>query len=220
MRLTVFNGSPRGRKSNTRILLDHFAAGFSAAGGGEMEVHYLKLTSQAEAQRLAFAKAEAVLFAFPLYVHAMPGQVKAFVEGLAPRDPEAQVPFASIVQQGFPETHQSAWLLPWLQRLPRRLGCAPAGIAVKGGVEGIRIMPPFMTRKLFRAFEDLGRGFAQKGRLDEASCRRLAEPARLSPLRRLSFRVTKLMGLTDYYWNKNLKEHGAFARRDDRPYQP
>lgn len=220
MRLTVFNGSPRGRKSNTRLLMERFAAGFADAGGGEVEVHYLKLTSQAEAQRRAFASAEAVLLAFPLYVHAMPGQVKAFVEGLAPRDPMARVPFASIVQQGFPESHQSDWLVPWLTRLPWRLGCAPAGVAVKGGVEGIQIMPPLMTRKLYAAFEDLGRGFARQGRLEEAQCRALADPARLSTARRLVFRGMTLTGLTNFYWNKRLKEHGAFARRDDRPYQP
>lgn len=220
MRLTVFNGSPRGRKSNTRLLLERFTTGYLAAGGCTVEVHYLKLTSQAEAQRRAFAEAEAVILAFPLYVHAMPGQVKAFVEGLVPRDQAQAVPFASIVQQGFPETHQSAWLLPWLARLPRRLGCTPAGIFVKGGVEGIQIMPPLMTRRLYGAFEKLGRGFARQGRLDESLCRSLAEPVRLSPARLLLLRGLKLTGVSNFYWNSNLKKHGAMSRRDDRPYAP
>jgi hypothetical protein len=130
------------------------------------------------------------------------------------------VPFATIVQQGFPESHQSAWLVPWLERLPRRLGCSPAGILVKGGVEGIQVMPPLMTRKLFAAFEDLGRDFARQGGLDDARCRRLAEPVRLSGPKRLLYRGMKRAGITDMYWNSNLKKYGAMARRDDKPYAP
>jgi hypothetical protein len=36
-RITVFNGSPRGRRGNTRILLSEFIRGF----WGEYEMHYL-----------------------------------------------------------------------------------------------------------------------------------------------------------------------------------
>ena len=41
MRLTVFNGSPRGKESTSRFLLDHFLEGFAAAGGNTSEVLYL-----------------------------------------------------------------------------------------------------------------------------------------------------------------------------------
>ena len=33
MKLAVFNGSPRGKNSNTRILLEHFQNGFENNGG-------------------------------------------------------------------------------------------------------------------------------------------------------------------------------------------
>ncbi len=40
-RLTVFNGSPRGRKGNTPILLEHFLKGFTAGGERSYELYHL-----------------------------------------------------------------------------------------------------------------------------------------------------------------------------------
>jgi len=47
MKLTVFNGSPRGKGSSTRVLLEHFLHGFMTAGGNTNVEKYLeKLASR------------------------------------------------------------------------------------------------------------------------------------------------------------------------------
>ncbi len=221
MKITVFNGSPRGAKSNTKILLEHLLQGYRSETDAdvEIEVHFLNRRKQRAAQREAFARADLVVLAFPLYVHAMPGIVKELLEVLEPRDPAEGVSMACFVQQGFPETHQSAWLTPYLERLPARLGCRSAGIAVKGGVEGIQIKPAWMTRKLYRAFHDLGGDLARRGRFDAGRLEELAQPVHLGAARRLLFRAMSLTGLTNFYWDKNLKDNGAYDQRHARPYE-
>ena len=47
MKLTVFNGSPRGKKSNTTILLEHFLKGF-------METDVIATTSAASAAKIVY----------------------------------------------------------------------------------------------------------------------------------------------------------------------
>ena len=85
MRLTFINGSPRGSKSNTGRLMEHFIKGFLETESNTCEIEYLtknrrNLTDLAE----KFAAAENVIIGFPLYVDAMPGSVKEFFEILEP----------------------------------------------------------------------------------------------------------------------------------------
>ena len=76
--LTIFNGSPRGSKGNTPLMLEQVAKGFNANGKNTTEVHHLVRRNELDQQVNAFTNAEAVLFGFPLYTDAMPGLVEAF----------------------------------------------------------------------------------------------------------------------------------------------
>ena len=78
MQLTVFNGSPRGRKSNSKIILDQFLSGFETTPGNSYELHYLNRLKETEHFVQAFAEADTVLLTHPLYTDAMPAIVKAF----------------------------------------------------------------------------------------------------------------------------------------------
>lgn len=222
MRLLIVNGSPRGTGSNTRILMDHFTSGFTRTPGNEVEVRHLQRPDDRAAARESFAAVDAVILAFPLYTDAMPGIVKAFIEDLADRAGRADNPVLGfVIQSGFPETNHSRLVERYCRRLADRLGSRCAGAAIKGGVEGIQIMPPWMTRKLFTAFRDLGRGFAVTGTFDEGICRALAGRSDHYPAWKLAgFKVWKKLGLTNFYWNGQLKKNGAWERRFDRPYEP
>ncbi len=140
--LTIFNGSPRGSKGNTPLMLEQVAKGFNADGKNTTEVHHLVRRNELDQQVNAFTNAEAVLFGFPLYTDAMPGLVKAFFEALAPlRKRTGNPPIGFLVQSGFPESAHSRHLERYLEKLAARLDSPYMGTIIKGGCEGVHMMP-------------------------------------------------------------------------------
>jgi len=84
MRLSIINGSPRGRSGNTQKLLEHFIKGFLETEGNSVEVlHSIKDRPDFTPEKELFLNAERLLIAFPLYVDAMPGTVKELFESFA-----------------------------------------------------------------------------------------------------------------------------------------
>lgn len=214
MKLTVFNGSPRGKGSNTKILLEHFINGFMTTDGNTYELAYLNRVKDSDNSIKLFRDAEQVLLAFPLYTDAMPAIVKTFIESLEPLcGKEGNPDIGFIVQSGFPEAIHSRYVERYLEKLAVRLRCRYKGTVVRGGVEGIRALPAKMTRKLFKSFYELGKSFGETGEFDEQIVRRFAQPERLT---KFQFWVFKLLGHN--YWNSMLKKNNAFEKRFDKPY--
>jgi len=215
MKLTVFNGSPRGKGSNTKILLEHFINGFMTTDGNTYELAYLIRVKDSDNFIKLFQEAEQVLLAFPLYTHAMPAIVKTFIESLEPlcgREGNPDIGF--IVQGGLPEAIHSRYVERYLEKLAVRLGCRYKGTVIRGGVEGIRFLPAWMTRKLFKSFYELGKTFGERGEFDKQIVLKLAQPERLT---KFQFRVLKLVG-ERFYWDKMLKKNNAFEKRFAKPY--
>jgi NAD(P)H-dependent FMN reductase len=219
MRLTVFNGSPRGEKSNTRLLMEHFGRGFLETENNEIEYLYLNRTGESEKHLQHFGRADRVILAFPLYTDAMPGIVKHFIEALHPliggRD---NPPMGFLVQSGFPEPAHSRPVAEYLKELTRRLDSEYLGTVIRGGVEGIQVMPPWMTRKLYTHFYRLGRDFGQSGAFNRDVMARLTPWERLSLFRRMFYRIGSWLGMTEMYWNMKLKQNNSFDKRFARPY--
>jgi hypothetical protein len=229
MRLTLFNGSPRGKAGNTAILLKHFITGFMAAKDNSYEVMYLTQVKDHPAFAEKFRKAQAAIIAFPLYADSMPAIVKDFIETLGPavakrsdgKKNTATLPaLGFIVQSGFPEAVHSRYVEKYCEKLARRLGTKYLGTVIKGGVEGIQVKPPFLNRRLFVAFRSLGRHFGVTKEFHPIIMKNLAGMERMSAMTRLMFRIFMATGLADMYWNMMLKKHGAYERRFDRPYEP
>ena len=86
MKLAVFNGSPRGKNSNTSLLLSTFIKGFQNRGGEIVSVDLLIKEKNLEQHVDHFVKAEAVMLASPLYVDSVPGMVKEFIEAVGNYD--------------------------------------------------------------------------------------------------------------------------------------
>jgi len=219
MKLTVFNGSPRGYRSNTRILLEHFLKGFSKTEGNKHKAYYLNRVKEEDQFKRAFAEAECVLLAFPLYTDSMPGVVKSFIEALEPFAGRKSNPaLGFIVQSGFPEAAHNRMVERYNEKLASRLECAYLGTIVKGGAEGIQVQPPRMTAKLFTRFYELGRVFGRDGYFDQSRIEELAKPERLSRGVLLLLQLLGPTGLLNFYWNKQLKKNGAYSRRFAAPY--
>lgn len=217
MPLTIFNGSPRNKKSNSALLIRQFADGYAAVSGQDPEPHYLAATGKLQSQVAAFEAANDVLLVFPLYTDSMPAIVKSFLEAVYTARPSGPKRLGFVVQSGFAESVHGSFVAAYLEKFARRMGYECIGTIIKGGVEGIQIMPPRMTRKLFRDFYDLGAYFAKTGTFDPAIKARLAKPFRL---RKTSIFFMKLAPsfLRNFYWNMNLRKHKAMHLRDARPF--
>jgi len=218
MRLAIFNGSPRTKKSNTGILLSDLIKGFSSTEADTIESYYLNSDSRRKEAAKAFQESDLVILAFPLYVHAMPAIVMTWLEMLEPISPEKQVKMGFIVQSGLPEPRQSRAVEAFLKKLPKKLGCDFIGSAVRGDVEMMRFAPAFMFRSMHRAFEDLGKQLATKGEFDQGTVNKLAGPEIIPSWRQNIFRLFKAVGLADKYWVDTLKKNNALDRCFDAPY--
>jgi NAD(P)H-dependent FMN reductase len=219
MKLAIFNGSPRKAKSNSTILIHKFLKGYYNYDNPDFIIHYLADTPKNSEHIEKFIEADTVIIIFPLYTDAMPGQVKYFLESIENLDSSGKS-VGFIVQSGFPEAYHSIFIEKYLHKRSNTMGWNYLGTVIKGGVEGIQIMPPQMTKKLFSYFEQLGSNFSISGKFDPAIINKLRKPYRMSNLRLLIFRIGIKTGLANFYWNMKLKENNAYDKRFARPYSP
>lgn len=218
MKLTIFNGSPRNKKSNSKILMEHFLEGYHKVSPNEVPVYFLANVAKIDEHVKAFEQAETVILIFPLYCDSMPGLVKEFFERVSLMENTRDKKVGFVVQSGFPESIHSTFVEHYLQKLAKRQKWEYIGTVIKGGVEGIQVMPPMMTKKLFGCFNGLGEYFGKNGYFDPEIVESLKKPYKLSKSRLLFFRFGELFGLTNFYWNSNLKKNEAFEKRFAQPY--
>jgi len=214
-RLTLFNGSPRGRKGNTPIFLREIATGF----GGPSEIYPLIRLQETDRMVKAFADAECVILGFPLYTDSMPGIVKHFIEALEPLVGQANnPPLGFVVQSGFPEGLHSRYVERYLEKLARRLDSPYLGTVVKGNGEGTRILPEHMTQELFAQLQAVGAGLAAQGHFDPALLTKIAHPERYPAILGPVFQLFLRLPIAHFYFDDMLKKNGMYARRFDRPF--
>ena len=152
MKLTVFNGSPRGKSSNTKVFMEHFLNGFTKTEGNTYEIAYLNDVKDRDTFVRLFREAEQVILASPLYADAMPAVVKNFIESLEPLcQSEGNPDIGFLVQSGFPEPLHSRYLERYYVKLAKRLGCRYEGTIIRGAGESIRGTPELMNRVMVLA---------------------------------------------------------------------
>jgi len=218
MRLTFINGSPRGSKSNTGRLMDHFIKGFLETEDNTCEIEYLtknrrSLTALAE----KFAAAEDVIIGFPLYVDAMPGSVKEFFETLEPFMGKANNPaIGFVIQCGFPETSHNRHVEKYCEKFSRRMGCRYLGSILKGGCEGLDIQPGFLTDKYYQNFYLLGLEFGKTGKLDGIILEKLARPEHLTA----ENMAQVIPFINQELWDAQMEKNGTLDRSFNKPLLP
>lgn len=219
MKLVIFNGSPRYKKSNSKILIEHFLKGYNTINPDPVPVHYLANQKQKDEQKKGFQNSEIVIVVFPLYTDCMPGIVKEFLEGIVEMKLNSSKKIGFIVQSGFPEAIHSIYVERYLEKFTKRIQCEYLGTIIKGAIEGIQIMPPAMTNKLFGRFESLGEYFAKHEEFSPEINKIFRKPYKMSPLRAFLVKLISKTGLTNFYWNNNLKKNNAFHKRFDKPFE-
>ena len=217
MQLTVFNGSPRGRKSNSKIILDQFLEGFVSNPKNSYELCYLNRLNDTENFVRAFAEAETDLLAHPLYTDAMPAIVKAFIEELEPLSGQAGNPtLGLIIQSGFVSAAHSRYVERYWEKFSRRLGSRYLGTVIKGGCEPLH-RGEKQFKKILEGFHDLGIDFGETGQFNQKMVAELAKPEKIPTLMRVIIQlVWRVAG--NGYFDDWLKENNAYERSFARPY--
>jgi NAD(P)H-dependent FMN reductase len=219
VKLIIFNGSPRGKGSNTRVLLEQFTRGFSENSANSFEIFYLNRIQDHPKLVEQFSTAELVFLAFPLYTDSVPGLVKAFIEALAPLAGRQNNPaLAFLVQSGFPEAHHSRFVEKYLKKLAARLGSRYCGTLVKGGIEGIQIKSEWMKRQSLKLFYEAGREFGQSGGFSPELLKKIAKPEKLNRTGLFIFKFLQKLGMMNFYWDSQLKKNQAVEKRFAQPY--
>jgi multimeric flavodoxin WrbA len=214
-RLTFFNGSPRGRRGNTPLMLEQIARGFDR----QVETHHLVRMKETERMVQAFVDAECVILGFPLYTDAMPGVTKRFIEALEPLAARgSNPPLGFLVQSGFPEGLHSRYVERYLEKLAARLGSPYLGTIVKGNGEGVRTAPQEAMNGLFQDLQSLGAGLAQNGRLDSDTLAHMAVPERFPAYLGPVFKIFLRLPTAHSYFDDMLRQNGAFEKRFARPF--
>ncbi len=220
MKLTIYNGSPRAKKSNTCFIINYFIKGFKMKNRQAPEVAYLIQTKQTEEFLQLFKSSDKVILAFPLYFDAMPANVKSFIEQLAAyKNTHSNPDMGFIVQSGFPEAIHSRAIEQYLEKLTQRLNCRYLGTVIKGNVEGIQKRPAYMDKKWLKKIVELGKNIAENDRFDENIIQDLSKPEKFSKMSRFFLTIAKKTGFLNTYWNQQLRKNKAYKKRFDKPYQ-
>jgi len=216
MKLAIFNGSPRGRTSNTKKLLEYFQQGFESAGGEITIVDYLIQEKHLDKQVQHFKNEENILLAFPLYVDSVPGVVKQFIEAVGSFDGSGKNIWF-FLHSGFPEGIHCEGLIRYLKLLVKRWNMNYMGTILKPGTEQVRMRPLKKNHKLFLDFEKLGSSLAQTGFLDQDILDRFKQPYVYPPNAIPIIRLMSKLGIIDMFWNKELKKNRVYKQRFDMP---
>jgi len=208
-KLVIYNGSPRRAGSNSALILRKTVEALA----DRVEIRDLKEVGKWEEWAEAFKVEKHVMFFMPLYVHAMPSHVMAFIEKL--QLSEGSISF--FVQSGFLESSQSHYLEAYFQQLALRLGRNYMGTTIKGGVERLRMMQATGQEKLMKPMVKTIANLVYEGRFNPADIRQLAKPIRLGMCTKILFKILCKLGVVNSYWDQQLIANNAYEKRFDRP---
>jgi hypothetical protein len=204
MKTIILNGSPKGNSvnSNSRIFAEEFVRNMK----NPCEIRCI---AKADHEELAqyIQGFDAIIIILPLYIHAMPGIVMKFIEGLKPAATEGKY-LGFIIQAGFIETAQERFVERYFADLARQLNYNYLGTVSKGEAAGIYMFPK-MFKKVFKLLNDLGAAYEETNSFDKEIVKKLGKPYELSRFQLSILSVVEKVGLDNLGWHKFLRQNGA-----------
>ena len=217
MSLIIFNGSPRGKNSNSSVITNWFLEGYNEK---EVPIYFLNKVKQHEEQAEEILKYDDILLVFPLYVDGMPGQVKHFIESLSKYTNELNSKRVTyIIHSGFSEAVHCRVLERYLANLSIKLSLKNHGVIIIPGSEGFRLMSPGMLKKKRSAVSRLAEEFKKEVIYNENDLKYLRGRESMTKKDAAFFKIISKLGLTNIYWNMSLKKNKAYKNRFDAPYK-
>ena len=165
----------------------------------------------------AIKNSDVILLIAPNYIHSIPAHVLNTLYTLPENNGGKS--FAVIIQSGFPEERDSAYIKHYIDGLIPRLGYRYLGCAVMGDSAAYGLLPQ-VCKKRIPLFAELGNRFEKNSVLDleyiASSGISTYDVLPDKMVKKLEF-IRKL-GLGKLAWISLLNSHKAYTKRFDKPY--
>jgi hypothetical protein len=212
MKLLVFNGSPRKERSNTKTILDYFLRGFTKNTDNSFDICYLTDEGKSDCYLEKIEEADLILVGFPLFVTAMPGAVKSFIEKM-PKNETAGKKIFFFIQSGFPESYQVDYLERYFAKLAKRQNYIYLGMIFKGLGASVEIMPMVFSRSFLRKIYQSGSYLGYQGYLNEKLTVEMRKPQKLSFFAITFYKLFIKLGIVDSFTFQQLKRNGISVKQ-------
>ena len=214
MKLTVINGSPRGRKSNSKRLVEWITSNLPDTV--TVNPVYASDINKHDEYIKEIIDSDYYLFVFPLYTDAMPGLAKAFMEKMYDRrEAFLDKPISFIIHSGFPESSQSITVEKYTRLFAKLVGMKYISSVRMGNSEALQVAPDQFFGDKVDAFKKLAANIINIEPFDENSIRTIQKMREMNKLVKFLIKHTNI---NNFYWNRTLKKNGVYRNRFDRPY--
>ncbi|MFP4461093.1 MAG: NAD(P)H-dependent oxidoreductase [Thermotogota bacterium] len=218
MSLLAINGSPRGRLSNTKRLIEYFTKDIPPSIVTVIHLKEFYDSNNYQSIIKEIKKHDSILIGFPLYADWTPGFVKELFEEMGKHQKIYRgKQFLYLIQCGFPESLHCRYAERYCERFSKRIGGNYKGSIIRGGSEGARFIPKKFFKDAQRLAE-LGKMFENEGELDQTLLKAIAKPEKLSGFRLFWMKIMLKFSFSNLYWNSQLKKNGVYENRFDKPY--
>lgn len=216
MKISLFNGSPRGANSNSNTILDWVLEGMDL----NLDKHVIKNISRHKEYIAASKDSEVLVMAFPLYSDGMPGIVMAFFEEMErQKDVFAGKKIIFIIHCGFPEGCHCEALKEYLIRLAEKLEMELLDVVIKSGSEAFRYMPKIALEKPRKLFQFIGEDIKNGRNMNQKVLDKLSTPYKFKKSAQILVGIMlKLGGSGNFIFRNELRKNGTIKRSFDKPY--
>ena len=212
MSLVIINGSPRGKKANSKVIIDWVVSGFNQ--DIEIKEHYAVQIKKHSEIVSTIKDNDTLLFVFPLYADAVPGVLKLFIEELESiKNKVKNIKFYAIVQSGFAGAKLSRAVERYLIYMAKYLGFNYLGTAIKPSGEGLRLKPAILNKKTHDNFKELAKDIIYGKEFNKQVLARLAG---FEVPEQKNYKYGRKAG--NIYFNTLLRKNKVYGKRFDHPY--
>lgn len=215
MKLTIYNGSPRGDASNSGKIADFLCD--SINGNATVSKH--NISKPANHDSAIAETADAYFVVFPLYADAMPYAVKVFFEKMHEnKSLFKDKPMYYFIHSGFPEAKQSRLLERYLKYFTKIVGAKYMGTAIMGNSEMVRHMPENSKRrmKIHENMKMFANDITSGNTFNDTSITYFRGMETMPKF--VMFLLKKFPGVFNKGFDFMFKKNGAYEKRYNQPY--